>query len=160
MKIKVDLSPFCVRARNFLSKGQVDDAIDLFGDVIKVDPEFSLAYADRGVTYAMIEKYDLALKDLEKAFSMGYEDASAYSAMATILYQLKDYESSLKYFDLSIKKDPAYPISFYNRSNVFFEMGDMSSAVADLEACLRFNPDEKMKAIIYDRLNLIKGKIE
>ncbi|MGN6649408.1 hypothetical protein [Trinickia sp.] len=45
---KMDLSPFCMRARDFLTQGRTDDALALYGDVLQIDPANALAYADRG----------------------------------------------------------------------------------------------------------------
>ena len=66
---KVDLSQFCMRARNFLAQGRADDALALYGDVLNIDPTNALAYADRGTAYAMLNKFDLAQQDLERAFA-------------------------------------------------------------------------------------------
>lgn len=114
-----DLSPFCRRARMFVSQGRIDDALGLYGDMLEVDPGNAMAYADRGTTYAMIKKFSLALADLEQVFALGYTDASAYCTTATIYFELKQLQKSLHYFLKSIKEDPDYLIAYYNRSNVF-----------------------------------------
>jgi len=152
---KLDLSPFCIRARGFLSQGRIEDALGLYEDVLHVDPTNVMAYGDRGTTYAMLKKFSLALSDLEYAFALGYQDASAYSTVATIYFELKQFDKALEYFAKAIELDPNYALAFYNRSNVFYELGNNKAAIADLERCLNFNPDEDLKQLIIRRLKLL-----
>lgn len=154
---KIDLSPFCMRARAFLTQGRTDDALALYGDVLQIDPTNALAYADRGTAYAMLNKFDLAQKDLERAFALGYAEASAYCTIGTVCFQVKQYQKSLDYFAKAITLNPNYPFIYYNRSNVLHELGDNKTAIADLEKCLEFNPDESMRQLIDRRLDLLRS---
>ena len=154
---KLDLSAFCMRARGFLSQGRIDDALGLYGDVLQVDSANVMAYADRGTAYAMLKKFDLALSDLEQAFVLGYQDASAYSTVATICFELKQFPKALEYFAKAIELDSSYPLTYYNRSNVLHELGDNEAAIADLEKCLEFNPEEDFKQLIVRRLDLLRS---
>lgn len=153
---KVDLSPFCIRARHFLSQGRTDDALALYGDVLQVDPDNALAHADRGTAYAMQKKFDLALRDLERAFTLGYVEASAYCTMGTVYFELKQFQKALEYFAKAIRLDPHYPFSYYNRSNVLHELGDNEAAIADLQTCLTLNPEEGMKQLILRRIEFLQ----
>ncbi|GLU34490.1 tetratricopeptide repeat protein [Trinickia caryophylli] len=154
---KIDLSPFCMRARGFLEQQRIDDALALYGDVLQVDPDNALALADRGTVYAMLKKFDLALGDLERAFALGYADVTAYCTIGNIFFQLKQPQKSLEYFNKAIELDASYPFAYYNRSNVLHELGDDKAAIADLEKCLVFNPDENMKQLIVRRLDLLRA---
>lgn len=155
---RIDLSLFCIRARSFIAQGRIEDALGLYGDVLQVDPINAMAYADRGTAYAMLKKFELALSDLNKAFSLGYQDSSAYSTTATILFELKDFQKSLEYFSRAIELDSGYPLAYYNRSNVFYEIGNYNAAISDLEKCLEFNSGEDFKKLINNRLSYIKEK--
>jgi tetratricopeptide (TPR) repeat protein len=156
-EIKVDFSPFCMRARDLISKGLMEDALGLYGDVIHIDPSNAMAYADRGTAYAMMKKFDLALSDLEKAIELGYQDGSTYSSIATVNFELKRYEKSLEYFAKSIELAPNYAITYYNRSNVYYQVGNNKAAIEDLERCLSFEPDENLKKLINERLGFLRA---
>ena len=90
---KPDLSPLVMRGRTMVSQGRTDDAIGIYSDVIKIDPNHAMAHADRGTAYAMTSKLDLARADLEKSFALGYKEPSAFSTAGTVCLQLKDYTS-------------------------------------------------------------------
>lgn len=155
---KPNLSPFCLRARRLLSQGKMDDALGLYEDVLEVDPTNAMAYADRGTAYAMLKKFDLALSDPAQAIAFGYVDASTYSTAATVCFELKKFENSLDYFSKAINLDPSYLLAYYNRSNVWHELGENEAAIADLEKCLASNSDENFKHLVVRRLDFIRGK--
>lgn len=152
----LDLSPFCMRARGFLSQGRMDDALGLYGDVLLVDPNNALAYADRGTAYAMAKKFDLALEDLWRAFDLGYEDASAYCTVATIYYEQKQFHKALECFAKAIELDSSYPLAYYNRSNVLYELDQKQAAIDDLEKCLQFDLEGNFRQLIVRRLSLLR----
>ncbi|AXW63845.1 hypothetical protein CJO94_18685 (plasmid) [Ralstonia solanacearum] len=151
-----DLSPFCMRARSFLAQGRTDDALALYGDVLQVDPDNALAYADRGTAYAMLKEFDLALSDLERALALGYVDVSTYCTIGTVYFEMKQLKKALDYLSKAIGLDVSYPFSYYNRSNVLHELGDDMAAIADLEKCLELNPEEGMRQLILRRLDLLR----
>ena len=156
MSDKPDLSPLVMRARNMVSQGRTDEAIGLYSDVLKIDPDHPMALADRGTAYAMSNKFDLARADLEKAFSLGYKEASAYSTAGTVCMQTKDYAKSLDYFSQAIKLDPKYAFAYYNRSKALHEVGDNKAAVADLETCLKLDSDDGFKKAVNGRLKVLR----
>ena len=154
----LDLSPFCMRARGFVSQGRIDDALGIYSDVLQVDPSNALAHADRGTAYAMLKKFDLALEDLEKAIALGYEDSSVFCTVATIYFEKKQHRKALDYFAKAAELDPNYPLIYYNRSNVMHELGDSNAAIADLEKCLSFDPEDDLKELIARRLDLLRAQ--
>lgn len=153
----IDLAPFCMRARGFISNGKIEDALELYGDVLHVDPDNALAYADRGTAYAMLKEFGLAINDLERAFALGYVDSAAYSTAATIYFELKQFQKALAYFDKAIELDPDYPLTYYNRSNIWRELGNEREAIADLEKCLQFGPEEDFRQLIERRLTSLRS---
>jgi lipoprotein NlpI len=156
MNDKPDLSPLVMRARNMVSQGRTEDALGLYGDVLKIDPNHAMALADRGTAHAMVNKFDLARTDLEQAFALGYKEPSAYSTAGTVCLQQKDYAKSLEYFSHAIKLDPKYAFAYYNRSKALHEIGENRAAVADLETCLTLDPDEGFKKLVNARLQMLR----
>jgi lipoprotein NlpI len=157
---KPDLSPLVMRGRTMVSQGRTDDAIGIYSDVIKIDPNHAMAHADRGTAYAMTSKLDLAKADLEKSFALGYKEPSAFSTAGTVSMQLKDYPKALDYFGKALKLDPKYAFAYYNRSKALHEVGDNKGAVEDLETCLKLKPDDGMKKLVNDRLAMLRPLVK
>lgn len=156
-KEKLDLSVFCFRARTFVSQGRLEDAIGLYDDVLHVDPENELAYADRGTVYAMVKDFESALSDLNRAFELGYADASAYCTAATVYLEKNELQKALEYFDKAIAADQNHALAYYNRSSVFQRLGERQAAYSDLERCLSLGPDDDFRRLIENRRRSLTG---
>jgi len=151
-KEKLDLAPICMRARSYVARGHVEDALDLYGDVLKVDPDYALAYADRGTVLAMNKQFGPALQDLERAFALGYSDASAFSTAGTICLETGSFNKALSHFAHSLQLNPDYPFTYFNRASVHSAMGNRNAAIEDLEKCLQMGPEDDFKELISQRL--------
>ncbi len=66
------------RAVALLQAGMYDDAIARFGIVLRVLPDFALAYHGRGLSHYHEERIELALKDFDKAIELKPGFAAAY----------------------------------------------------------------------------------
>jgi regulator of sirC expression with transglutaminase-like and TPR domain len=154
-----DFSPIRMRARGFVSQGRIEDALGLYGDILKIAPEDAATYADRGTTFAMIKKTDLALSDLNRAIELGYTDPSAYCTLATIFLEGGGYQKSLDYFDKALKLNPDQPFVYFNRARVYETLGDIKAAIADLERCLTYNPDDALSAKIKERVTQLRARM-
>ena len=53
-------------------------AIEDFDRAIRIDPEFAMAYSNRGYAYLNKEQYDRAVVDCTKAINLNPGDAVAY----------------------------------------------------------------------------------
>jgi len=64
--------------------GLFDNAIEQFGKAIAINPDFSLAYGNRGVAYAILGDFDRALKDIDRAIELDRNYAEAYFVRGNI----------------------------------------------------------------------------
>lgn len=156
---KPDFFATRIRARGFVSQGRIEDALGLYGEILKVAPEDAATYADRGTTYAMIKKMNLALSDLHRAIELGYTDASAYCTIATIFLESGDYPQSLDYFGKALKLNPDQPFVYFNRARAYETLGDFKAAITDLEQCLTYNPDDALSARIKERVAQLRARM-
>lgn len=154
-----DFSPIRMKARGFVSQGRIEDALGLYGDILKIAPKDAATYADRGTTFAMIKKTDLALSDLHRAIELGYTDPSAYCTIATIFLEAGSYPQSLAYFDKALALNPDQPFVYFNRARAYETLGDIRAAIADLERCLTYTPDAALSARIKDRVAQLRARM-
>ena len=87
----------------------------LLNKAILLLPRFAELYANRGKAEGMLEDYENALKDYDKAISL---DSSSY---LTFLHRgftkgkLKDYKGAMADYDKSVSLNPLEAESYYNR---------------------------------------------
>jgi Tetratricopeptide repeat. len=48
-----------------------EEAIDLYTQAIKIDPNYSSAYFNRALSYAILNRYDEAIRDIDYVFKDG-----------------------------------------------------------------------------------------
>lgn len=149
---KPDLRPFCMQARGFAGQGRMDDALNLYAEVLRIDPGFALAYADRATVFAMNKQFEPALRDLEKAFQLGYAEASAFSTAGTICLETRQFDKALNYYKKAIELNPDYPFTYFNRANVLHALGHKDAAIADLETCLSMGGADDFRHLVMKRM--------
>ncbi len=154
---KIDLPTACLKARVLISEGDHEGGLRLLNHVIEYDPEYGMAYVNRGTLYSVLKKYDFALRDLKKAVALGYQHAVIYSTIATILYQLEKYELALKYFAKAVQLDPKNSLSYINRANLYQDMKEYPLAIKDFEMCLMLGIDDNSRKQISDRLEVLRS---
>ena len=64
-------------------------AIDNYTRAIKIDPDYSTAYYNRGNTYKELENYKNAIADYTRAIKIDPDFANAYDGRGTAMWYLK-----------------------------------------------------------------------
>jgi protein O-mannosyl-transferase len=116
------------------------DNFSLWTDVIEKYPAAAIAYNNRGVAYAEVEKYNEALSDYNKAVDIDPKHAEAYSNRGVTKAALKDFTGAKQDYNKAIELRPFYPDAYYNRGNIFKDLNDTSSAIRDYTKVLSINP--------------------
>ncbi|MFK3648166.1 tetratricopeptide repeat protein [Lysobacter enzymogenes] len=142
----------CERARALVGAGQTQAALELYDRILAEHPNFAQGYADRGTTHAMLSAFEPALRDFDRAMSLGLRDAWLLTSYASVLLGLRRYDESLRYFDQAIELEPGHPFAYNNRASLYLERGDAAAAIADLQRCLALGPDERTRQMIERRL--------
>jgi len=85
-----------------------NDAIDSYTKAIKLDPTYSSAYFNRSLCFAQKREYEKASRDLLMVMKFEPNSFDAPYVMGLISERKEDFETALKWYDESIKKNPNY----------------------------------------------------
>jgi tetratricopeptide (TPR) repeat protein len=110
-------------------------AITLLNRVVKLNPDFDSAYAERAYNYYMLDKADLALINVNKALEINYNNITAYYYRALISkYLLSDFEQAIKDYTHIIRTGDTlfYKTALQLRAQTYAFTGDLSKTIADL----------------------------
>jgi tetratricopeptide (TPR) repeat protein len=66
--------------------------------VIQVDPDYALAYANRGVNYSEKGEHDKAIGDLDEAIKLDPRLTFAYHSRGQDYYYKRQYENAISDF--------------------------------------------------------------
>ncbi len=96
------------KAGGLFEENKFDEAIDLYSQAIKVDPNYSSAYFNRALSYAILNKYDDAVKDAQVVMRIEPDSADAPYVMGIISEYQNDYKAANDWYEKSLVKNPKY----------------------------------------------------
>ena len=89
------------------SNGQIQEALDSVGALIKDYPDEAILYNISGACYASLVQLDTAVKFYEKAIAMKPDYAEAHNNLGVTFQELGQLDAAVKSYDqaLAIKPD-------------------------------------------------------
>jgi len=94
----IDAWDYYYRAYAYKETGQFDKSVEDYNNALEIDPDFILAYLDRGGIFLLIGKNDKAIADFSKALSINKDDVG----LNKILFNLRGH-----LYDITGQEDKA-----------------------------------------------------
>jgi tetratricopeptide (TPR) repeat protein len=93
-KTGLDKIGFCLTCHEwqgvvYYSLQEYEKAVDIFSQVIELEPDFFMAYIERGVTYQELEQWQEAKTDFEKANALT-DDPQIKKLLGELMMNLGD----------------------------------------------------------------------
>ena len=123
------------------SNGQIQEALDTAGALIKDYPNEAILYNISGACYASLGQLDVAVKHYEKAIAMKPDYADAHNNLAVTFQELGQLDTALKSYEQALAIKPDYAEAFNNLGIVLKELGQLDTAVKSYEKKLTIRPD-------------------
>ena len=124
--------------------GQYFEAIPLYRRAVELDPNFAIAYAALGITYALAREYELAAQFSRRAFELRgrvSERERLYIAARYYMDVLNDGDRAIEAQELWKQ---TYPRDFAARTNLsarYAAIGRFKEALEEAREGVRLNPD-------------------
>ena len=100
---------FYVLANAYVAKGHYDQAVEDFGEAIRLDPTLGWAYNNRCWTYGLLGRAEEALPDCDRALSLMPDQPEVLDSRALIYWQLGDLTKARADLERARTVDPALP---------------------------------------------------
>jgi len=123
------------------SNGQIEEALDSVGDLIKDYPDEALLYNISGACYASLGQLDTAVKQYEKTIAIKPDYAEAHNNLGITLQDLGQLDSAVKSYEQALAIKPDYAEAHYSLGNASKKLGQLDAAVKRYEQALEIKPD-------------------
>jgi len=120
--------------------GVPQKAIDYFGEAIRIDPKFVLAYYNRAITLQQMGDERRAIRDYSEAIRLEPHFADAYVGRGAAHENLTQYDQAIKDYSEAIRLAPTAALIRANRASAYDKLGRHPEAIRDYEEALRLDP--------------------
>ena len=118
-------------------------AIQDFTEAIRIDPNNSIAFNERGITLSILGEEDRAIEDFNQAIRHNPYNASAYSNRGySYEWARKDYAKAISDFTQAIQIDPNNIHAYMRRAHTYYvDLKDIDRSIADYTQVIRIDPN-------------------
>eukprot|EP00741_Cyanophora_paradoxa_P009370 tig00000144_g9076.t1 len=89
-----------------MREGRLEDGVRIFGEVIRLAPDFAEAYNKRATCLYLLKRFDASLADCEKVVELQPKHFGALSGMGLCRIGQDDYEGALQAFTRAVAVNP------------------------------------------------------
>jgi tetratricopeptide (TPR) repeat protein len=148
---RVHAAAFHNRGLAWAAKENLDQAVSDIGEGIRLDPQRSYRWQERGEIYTRLGKYSQAITDITQAIRLDpIPRAFRFHSRAEAYLGLGDLTRAIADFDEAIRLDPvARTFRFHDRGNALRDAGQFNRALLDYDTAAKLEPTDAW--ILLDR---------
>jgi tetratricopeptide (TPR) repeat protein len=128
-------------------KGNKEKAIELYSKAIELDPNYALAYNNRGAVYAGLNEHERAIQDYNNALDLDPNDPDLYHNRGLSYGYLRDYERAIQDCNKALELDPKFVRAYTNISELKIITGKYKEALVSIQKILPLATTTEHKAI-------------
>ena len=123
----------------YLADNENDDALRILDGIIATDAHNAVALQWRGVTWYYLDKYDLALIDLQNSLKLQPDNNSGYYYIGNCYYVQNDYDTAIVNYTKAIAIGAPEPREYYYRGNCYRKQNKYDAAIADYSSAINLD---------------------
>ena len=141
----------CVKA------GKLDLAIDIFSEIINLDPTNEKAYLNRASAYLQSRQFQLGIADLSHVISVKPTFAEAWYNRGIAFLAGRKYERAVADFGEALRLNPDFARAYCNRGLALVRKGAYDEALKDLKTGLEKDPSLPLCQLVRGDVQFQKG---
>jgi tetratricopeptide (TPR) repeat protein len=147
------------RALTYVEKGQLDKAAEDLNKLLENQKDNFRAHLALGEVLTNLEKYDDAVKHIEKAIELKPKSSLGYTLRARWNLEREDLKAAIADLDKALKVEPRDVAALLIRARVHQEQKDYAAARSDVERVLVISPDLPQGVILRSLISAAEGKL-
>ncbi|TVR23645.1 MAG: hypothetical protein EA396_02865 [Anaerolineaceae bacterium] len=129
-----------LHARNFLSQGKVNQALEHYDKALSMNPSLEVARREKAALLMMMENPAGAEQVLEEAIEQSPDETRLYQMRIRSLMNKHDYSGVLTESERILRNKPDYTLAYLHRAIAHHNMDRLSEAADDYERFIESNP--------------------
>ena len=129
------------KAIRLQGSGKVREAEIIYRKIIKAFPRLDSVWTNLGTVLYLQQRYEPALKALDRAISINPTNADAYSNRGASLMALGRPEQALEAYETLVGLQADNANNHYNYANLLYQLGRTKDSENAYEEAIRRNPD-------------------
>ena len=121
--------------------GQVDRAIQTYSHAIKLNPNNTYSYNNRGAAYESKNSFDRAIADYTKAIQLSPNYTDAYFNRGVAYGENGDYDRAIVDYTKAIQLKPDFAEAYTNRGTAYLKTGKLEQVIDDHSRAIELNPN-------------------
>lgn len=128
-----DLDRLLAEAHAAERRGNITQAILLYGDLLSLQPSNVVAHLGRGRLLVEKGDYAAAMSDFQRSEDLAPEDPEPIVEMGNLFFARKEYRKAITYFDQAIEQAPAHAMAWCRRGICYYYRKNHQKAFQDLQ---------------------------
>jgi serine/threonine protein kinase/Flp pilus assembly protein TadD len=141
---------FYLRGRNYTRQQNLDFALQMYEQAIKLDPQFALAYAGVANVCGLMHEFreqspkwiEKGMAACDRASAIDPNLAEVAAARARVFYAGGKYDDAIRYAQLAIERRPDCEYAYNTLGRAYFASGRFEEVVAIAERAFEANGDD------------------
>lgn len=124
-----------------LEKGQLNEAIEKYQNILKINPQSEDAYFNLGIAYARQRKWDEAEKNYREAIRIMPQYAEAHNNLGNVLASQNRLDEAIGQFEAALKILPDHATAHNNLGSVLARQGRIPEAAFHFAQAAKSMPE-------------------
>lgn len=123
-----------------LKKGDFNNALNAFKDVIKVKPDDIESLLNIGIILYRNKELNEAIEYLNKVIEIDENNADAYFYLASCYEELKNLDKAIYYLKIAVNKNPNNYFWYYKLAKILYNLGNYEESIKYFRIAIDLNP--------------------
>ena len=137
------------RGESYAEKGQQEEAIIEFKNVLQIDPNHAPAHSALSLAYLEAGKPREAYWEMSEAVRLDPKDIEARLRYGTVSSAIREHDIALEQANAVLELDPTRPQAFVLRAQAYEAQEEYERAEADLRAAIENDPEGPAYRFLY-----------
>jgi tetratricopeptide (TPR) repeat protein len=131
-------------AQEYLQKGNLLQAENMFGEILKIQPNNITALHSLGIIYYQLGKHVAAIEHIKKALRLDPYDSMniyAYYILGNIFQYKSQFDEAITYYQKALQLNPDFAEAYLQLGNLCKENKQFDKAILYYKKATEFNPN-------------------